>query len=86
MNRRVLYISHRSEIGGGELSLFSLIMEINKTNLIKPFIILGEKGALFDKFCDAGFIPAIISMPSIKKLNIISMIKIFFIRLLIESI
>ena len=78
MKRRVLFISHRGELGGGEISLLSLIIGLNNTGLIEPYIIIGEKEKLYEKICDAGFIPSVISMPPIKKLNIFSILKILF--------
>jgi len=49
-----------------------LIIGLNNTGLIEPYIIIGEKEKLYEKICDAGFIPSVISMPPIKKLNIFS--------------
>jgi len=75
--KNILFISHRGVIGGGELSLFDLIVNLQKKTDINAFIILGERGELYEKFVDAGFIPIIAAMPSIKKLSIKTIFNIF---------
>ncbi len=74
----VLFISHRGELGGGELSFLSLINALSETGIIQPFIILGEKGLFFEKCIGKGFYTKIISMPQIKRIPILAFFKILF--------
>ncbi|MBP7653779.1 glycosyltransferase family 4 protein, partial [Candidatus Dependentiae bacterium] len=73
---KILFISHRSDIGGGELSLFDLVLWLHLKKKIIPYIILSEKGGLYDKFKDAGFHVELVPLPPLKKIKISSIINI----------
>ena len=40
---KILFISHRTDIGGGELSLFDLIAYLSKENKIEPYIVSNNR-------------------------------------------
>lgn len=72
MRIKILFLSHRTDIGGGELSLYDLISYLSEKNKIEPFIVLADNGPLFEKFSKAGFNVITIHMPPLKKFNLIS--------------
>jgi len=76
MKKKILFFSHRAKHGGGERSFFELILELHHTQKIDGFIVLGEKGWLYDKFSDCGWTPLILNFPSIKSFSFPSAFKI----------
>ncbi len=71
---KILYISHTSEIAGAEISLLTLLKNLEKTTFI-PLVLLPENGPLLDKLEEISVETKIISLTNLKKrlpLSIIS--------------
>ena len=50
---KVLYLDHTSRLSGGEMALFRLITNLDRS-LVQPVVIIAEEGMLADKLRAAG--------------------------------
>lgn len=54
MARRVVYITHYSELFGANRSMLGLILELKRTGVVEPFVILAQDGPLAEELKTQG--------------------------------
>ena len=47
MRKKILFISHHAELGGGEIALLEIIKNLNREKFY-PLVLLGNEGPLFE--------------------------------------